>query len=249
MSQGKLHGKVAIITGGGGGFGKGIAAEFKKQGGEVIIADFAEDVGQKTAGELRCEFKKADVTKKSDWEALVKFADEKFGRLDVVVNNAGTTYRNKPTNEVTDEDFDKVFTVNVRSIYYSANVIVPYMQKKGNGGSFINIASTAGLRPRGGLTWYNASKAAVINASKSMAVEYAKDNIRFNSVCPVVGMGTGLSELFLGKPENEKVFMATVPLGRGCSPEDVGNTCAFLASEESKFLTGIDIPVDGGRCV
>jgi NAD(P)-dependent dehydrogenase (short-subunit alcohol dehydrogenase family) len=95
MSQGKLHGKVAIITGAGGGFGKGIAAEFKKQGAEVIIADFAEDVGQKTAGELKCEFQRADVTKKSDWEALVKFADDKFGRLDVVVNNAGTTYRNK----------------------------------------------------------------------------------------------------------------------------------------------------------
>jgi len=248
MSQGKLSSKVAIVTGGG-GFGKGIAAEFVKQGASVIIADFVEEVGQKTASELKCEFVRADVTKKEDWEKLVKFADEKFGRLDVVVNNAGTTYRNKPTNEVTDEDFDKVFTVNVKSIYYSANVIVPYMQKKGNGGSFVSIASTAGIRPRPGLTWYNASKAAVINATKTMAVEYAKDKIRFNNVCPVVGLGTGLSDLFLGKPENEKTFVATVPLGRACLPEDVANTCAFLASDESHFLTGIDVPVDGGRCV
>ncbi|KAL1585215.1 hypothetical protein WHR41_05888 [Cladosporium halotolerans] len=249
MSQGKLHPKVAIVTGGGGGFGKGIAATFLQQGAKVIIADFVEDVGQKTASELGCEFVRADVTKKADWEALVKFADEKFGRLDVVVNNAGTTYRNKPTNEVTDEDFDKVFTVNVRSIYYSANVVVPYMQKKGLGGSFVTIASTAGIRPRPGLTWYNASKAAVINATKTMAVEFAGDKIRFNSVCPVVGLNTGLSDLFLGKPENQAKFMATVPLGRGCSPEDVGNACAFLSSEEAAFLTGIDMPVDGGRCV
>jgi len=249
MSQGKLHNKVAIVTGGGGGFGKGIAADFVKQGASVIIADFVEEVGQKTADELKCEFVRADVTKKEDWEKLVKFADDKFGKLDVVINNAGTTYRNKPTNEVTDEDFDKVFNVNVKSIYYSANVIVPYMQKKGNGGSFVSIASTAGIRPRPGLTWYNASKAAVINATKTMAVEFAKDKIRFNNVCPVVGLGTGLSDLFLGKPENEKTFVATVPLGRACLPEDVANTCAFLASDESHFLTGIDMPVDGGRCV
>jgi len=249
MSQGKLHNKVAIVTGGGGGFGKGIAADFVKQGASVIIADFVEEVGQKTADELKCEFVRADVTKKEDWEKLVKFADDKFGKLDVVINNAGTTYRNKPTNEVTDEDFDKVFNVNVKSIYYSANVIVPYMQKKGNGGSFVSIASTAGIRPRPGLTWYNASKAAVINATKTRAVEFAKDKIRFNNVCPVVGLGTGLSDLFLGKPENEKTFVATVPLGRACLPEDVANTCAFLASDESHFLTGIDVPVDGGRCV
>lgn len=123
---------------------------------------------------------------------MLKTAEDTYGGLDVVVNNAGTTYRNKSTNEVSDKDFDMCFTVNCKSIYYSANVIVPYMQKRGKGGVFVNIASTAGLRPRGGLTWYNASKAAVINATKSMAVEFAPDNIRFTSVCPVVGLGTGL---------------------------------------------------------
>ncbi|KAK4560358.1 hypothetical protein LTR86_005554 [Recurvomyces mirabilis] len=245
--SGKLSGKVAIVTGGAGGFGKGIAQKFKEEGAEVIIADFVEEAGQKTSTELKCEFVKCNVTSRQDWEAVLKLADEKFGRLDYVINNAGTTYRNKPTGEVTDEDFDKVFNVNVKSIYYSANVIVPYMQKKGNGGSFVNIASTAGLRPRGGLTWYNASKAAVINGTKSMAVEYAKDKIRFNSVCPVVGLGTGLTDFFLGKPENEKTFMATIPLGRGSTPKDVANACAFLCGED--FLTGIEIPVDGGRCV
>ncbi|KAI7527565.1 hypothetical protein KC331_g16258 [Hortaea werneckii] len=246
---GKLSGKVAIVTGGAGGFGKGIAEKMKADGAEVIIADFVEEAGQKTASELKCEFCKCNVTSRQDWEAAVKLADEKFGRLDFVINNAGTTYRNKSTNDVTDEDFDKVFSVNVKSIYYSANVIVPYMQKKGTGGSFVNIASTAGIRPRPGLTWYNSSKAAVICATKTMAVEYAKDKIRFNSVCPVVGMGTGLSDLFLGKPENEKAFMATVPLGRGSTPKDIGNVCSFLCSDDAEFLTGIDMPVDGGRCV
>jgi len=247
--SGKLSGKVAIVTGGAGGFGKGIAEKFVKEGAKVIIADFVEDAGKKTAGELNAEFIKCNVTSRQDWENAVKLADQKFGRLDFVINNAGTTYRNKPTNDVTDEDFDKVFNVNVKSIYYSANVVIPYMQKKGQGGSFVNIASTAGIRPRPGLTWYNASKAAVINATRTMAVEYAKDKIRFNSICPVVALGTGLTDLFLGKPENEKAFMATIPLGRGSTPLDVANACAFLCSEEASFLTGIEIPVDGGRCV
>ncbi|KAK5137350.1 hypothetical protein LTR08_008927 [Meristemomyces frigidus] len=247
--SGKLSGKVAIVTGGAGGFGKGIAEKFKQEGAEVIIADFVEEAGQKTASELKCEFQKCNVTSRQDWEALLKFADEKFGKIDCVINNAGTTYRNKPTNDVMDEDFDKCFAVNVKAIYYSTNVLVPYMQKQGTGGSFVSIASTAGIRPRPGLTWYNASKAAVINATNTMAVEFAKDNIRFNSVCPVVALGTGLTDLFLGKPENEKTFIATVPLGRGSTPKDIANVCSFLCSSDAEFLTGTNIPVDGGRCV
>ncbi|SMQ46899.1 unnamed protein product [Zymoseptoria tritici ST99CH_1A5] len=247
--SGRLQGKVAIVTGAGGGFGKGIAEKFIAEGAKVIIADFVAEMGQKTADELKCDFHHTDVTKREDWESLKKFVDEKYGKLDCVVNNAGVTYRNKPTQDVTDEDFDKCFNVNVKAIYYSCNVLVPYIQEKKTGGSFVTIASTAGIRPRPGLVWYNASKAAVINASKAMAVEYAKDNIRFNTACPVVGLGTGLTDLFLGKPENEATFMATVPLGRGSTPRDVANTCCFLCSDEADFLTGIDIPVDGGRCV
>ncbi|WPG99205.1 Hypothetical protein R9X50_00201600 [Acrodontium crateriforme] len=245
----RLEGKVAIVTGAAGGFGKGIAEKFLAEGAKVIIADFVEEAGTKAASELKCEFQKCNVTSREDWEAVVKLADEKFGRLDIVVNNAGTTYRNQPNAETTEQDFDKVFNVNVKSIYLSTAVVAPYMQKKGNGGSFVNIASTAGIRPRPGLIWYNASKAAVINATKALGVEYAKDKIRFNTVCPVVGLGTGLTDLFLGKPENEKVFMATIPLGRGSTPRDVANACCYLASDEADFITGIDVPVDGGRCV
>ena len=174
------------------GLGKGIAEKFVAEGAKVVIADFKSDVGEPTAKSLNCTFHLTDVTKLDNWEALLQKTIDTYGACDIVVNNAGTTYRNKPTNDVTDADFDMCMNVNCRSIYYSAKVIVPYMQKRGKGGAFVNIASTAGLRPRPGLTWYNASKAAVINATKTMAVEYAKDNIRHVSVCPVVAMGTGL---------------------------------------------------------
>ncbi len=152
----------------------------------------SEENGTKIAHSLGAEFLKANVTKRSDWEALLKKAIDSFGGLDIIVNNAGTTYHNKPTETVTDDDFDLVFNVNVKSIYLSSSVLLPYFLENNRPGNFIAIASTAGLRPRPGLTWYNASKAAVNNASNTMAVEYGPKKIRFNSVCPVVAAGTGL---------------------------------------------------------
>lgn len=190
----RLEGKVAIVTGGASGFGKGIATKFIQEGGKVIVADLSAEAGQAVASELgsSAAFQRADVTKREDWEQLLKTATEQFGGLDVVVNNAGTTYPNKPTEQVTDKEFDVCFTVNVRSIYLSTNVLLPYFLGSGRPGSFISLASTAGVRPRPGLAWYNASKAAVINATKSMAVEYGPKQIRFNAVSPVFGSGTGL---------------------------------------------------------
>ncbi|KAH8788227.1 3-oxoacyl-reductase [Diaporthe sp. PMI_573] len=250
----RLEGKVAIVTGGASGFGKGIATKFIQEGGKVIVADLSAEAGQAVASELGASaaFQKADVTKREDWEQLLKTATEQFGGLDVVVNNAGTTYPNKPTEQVTDKDFDVTFTVNVKSIYLSTNVLLPYFLGSGRPGAFISLASTAGVRPRPGLAWYNASKAAVINATKSMAVEYGPKQIRFNSVSPVFGSGTGLSASFLGKPdteENRAGFVATVPLGRGSTAADVANACCYLASDEANFITGVNLEVDGGRCV
>lgn len=192
----RLEGKVAIVTGGASGFGKGIATKFIQEGAKVIVADLSAEAGQAVASELGPNavfyFQKADVTKREDWEQLLKTATEQMGGLDIVVNNAGTTYPNKPTEQVSDNDFDVTFNVNVKSIYLSTNVLLPYFLEKGRPGSFIQLASTAGVRPRPGLAWYNASKAAVINATKSMAVEYGPKQIRFNSVSPVFGSGTGL---------------------------------------------------------
>ncbi|KAI0547797.1 3-oxoacyl-reductase [Xylaria curta] len=249
--QPRLQGKVAIVTGGASGFGKGIATKFVAEGAQVLIADLSDEAGQGVAKELGCAFAVADVTKREDWERLLKEAVAKFGKLDIVVNNAGTTYSNKATEEVTDVEFDRVMSVNVKSIYLSTNVIVPYFMGNKIPGSFIQIASTAGVRPRPRLTWYNASKAAVINATKSMAVEYGPQQVRFNSVSPVIG-STGMTHLFIGKadtPENRKAFESTVPLGRGSTPADVAGACCYLASDEASFITGINLEVDGGRCV
>lgn len=190
----RLEGKVAIVTGGASGFGKGIAQKFIHEGAKVLVADLSADAGEAVARELgeHALFQRGDVTSRADWEALLETATQKLGGLDIVVNNAGGTYANKPTETVTDGDFDLCFNLNVKSIYLATNVLLPYFLEGGRPGSFINVASTAGVRPRPGLAWYNASKAAVINATKSMAVEYGPKQIRFNSVAPVFGGNTGL---------------------------------------------------------
>ncbi|KAM3520781.1 hypothetical protein MY4038_009284 [Beauveria bassiana] len=251
MASGRLDGKVAIVTGGASGFGKGIVEKFIKEGSKVIIADLSEDNGSAVAAEFNCTFVRADVTQRPDWEKLLATALATYGRLDIIVNNAGATYSNKPAEQVTDADFDLVMNVNVKSIYLSSSVIVPYFLRENRPGCFIQVASTAGIRPRPGLTWYNASKGAAITATKSLAVEYGPKQIRFNAVSPVVGL-TAMTHLFLGKPdtpENRAAFVSTIPLGRPSMPADVANACCFLASDEAEFLTGTNIEVDGGRCV
>ena len=259
--SGRLQGKTAIVTGGASGFGKGIAAKFVSEGANVIITDLSSEAGEAVASELKCHFLRADVTKPEDWRAVLSLALEKFKQLDIVVNNAGATYPNKPTEDATEADFDLVMNVNVKSVYHSTNILVPYFLKEKRPGCFIQVASTAGSRPRPKLTWYNASKAAVINATKTMAVEYGPHQIRFNSVSPVVG-STGMwvsinercrnhadldrTHLFIGKPdteENRKGFVSTIPLGRPSTPGDIANACCYLASEEANFITGVDLEV------
>ncbi|KAJ5585778.1 hypothetical protein N7450_005565 [Penicillium hetheringtonii] len=247
----RLAGKVAIVTGAASGFGKGIAAKFLDEGARVLIADISKECGKRTAEELGCSFAMADVTRVDHWQALLRQALDELGQVDIIVNNAGTTYANKPTTSVTEKDYNLVMDVNVKSIYQSTNIMLPYFLENNRPGVFIQVSSTAALRPRPGLTWYNASKAAVSVATKTMAVEFGPKNIRFNSVCPVVG-STGLTHLFIGKPdtvENQATFTSTIPLGRGSTPVDVANACCYLASDEAEFITGVDLQVDGGRCV
>lgn len=247
----RLNGKVAIVTGGGSGFGEAISQRFAEEGCKVVVADI-DSVGGERVASYRphsMHFIRMDVSKEEDWERLMENTMGKFGRIDICVNNAGTTYKNKPSMEVTEDEFDKVFNVNVRSIFHSSRHFIPNLINQGDGGSMINIASIGATRPRPGLVWYNASKAAVANATKGLAAEYGPKNIRINSVCPLLS-GTGLFESFVGVPYNEenvKNFLFNVPLGRLTQPSDVANYCLFLASDEAKFITGTCLEVDGGR--
>ncbi|KAG5915023.1 hypothetical protein E4U42_000179 [Claviceps africana] len=253
MSAGRLHGKVAIVTGAASGFGRGIAEKFSQEGARVVIADVAHEAGQSAAARIGALFVKADVTSAADWEKLLAETLQAYGRLDVVVNNAGAAYSNKATEDVTEAEFDLVFRVNVKSVYVCTSVLLPgYFLKDGRPrpGCFIQVASTAATRPRPRLTWYNASKGAVVTATKSLALEYGPHQIRFNAVSPVLG-STGMTHLFLGKPdtvENQASFVSTVPLGRPSTPADVANACCYLASDEAGFITGVNLVVDGGRC-
>ncbi|ALD92919.1 glucose 1-dehydrogenase [Cupriavidus gilardii] len=251
----RLAGKVAVVTGGGSGFGEGIANLFAREGARVVVADIDEakaaEVAQsivQAGGQARAV--RADVSQGSDVEAMREVALAAFGDVGIVVNNAGTTHRNKPILEITEDEFDRVQAVNVKSLYWTARHFVPHFRQRG-GGVFVNIASTAAIRPRPGLVWYNASKGAVVTASKAMAAELGPDNIRVNCVNPVIG-ATGLLEQFMGKPdtpENRASFLATIPMGRMSTPADIAAACLYLASDEAAFVTGTCIEVDGGRCV
>jgi 3-oxoacyl-[acyl-carrier protein] reductase len=243
----RLKGKTAIVTGAGSGFGAGIAKRFAEEGARVIINDI-DARGAGVAQEIGARFVQGDVTKSADWTKLVAEAGPD---LAIVVNNAGWTHRNKPYLEVSEAEFDRVYAVNVKSIYLSAIHAVPVFKRRG-GGCFVNIASTAGIRPRPGLTVYNSSKGAVITMSKSMAGEFGADKIRVNCVNPVFSPETGLSAEFAGgtvSDEAKKKFLATIPLGRFSTPLDVANACLYLASDEAAMISGVCIEVDGARCV
>jgi 3-oxoacyl-[acyl-carrier protein] reductase len=245
----RLANKTALVTGAASGFGEGIARAFAREGARVLVADINTAGAARVAAQIGGRAIGGDVAKAADIQAMVDDAMSAWGRLDIVVNNAGWTYRNQPSLDVTEEEFDRVYAVNVKSIFLMAKAAIPAM-RQGGGGSFINISSTAGLRPRPGLTWYNGTKGAVNTITQAMAQEYARDNIRVNAVCPVIGT-TGLLEAFMGvpdTPENRARFLATIPLGRMSTPADIANACVWLAEDASSFITGVLLPVDGGRC-
>jgi 3-oxoacyl-[acyl-carrier protein] reductase len=247
----RLRDKVAIVTGAGSGFGEGIARRFAAEGAKVVVNDINPEGGRRVAADVGGEFIQADVTRSADWARLVQGALSSFGKLDIVVNNAGWTHRNKPYLEVTEAEFDRVYAVNVKSVYLSAMHAVPAF-RKGGGGCLVNIASTAGIRPRPGLTVYNSSKGAVVLMSKSMAAEFGPDRIRVNCVNPVFSPDTALSAEFAGgalTEEAKKRFLSTIPLGRFSTPLDVANACLYLASDEASMVSGVCIEVDGARCV
>ncbi len=250
----RLQGKVAIVTGGAQGFGLGIVERYVEEGCAVMLADIQEEAAHKAAETLKLagasvRAMKADVSKSADWSALVTATTAAFGKLDIVVNNAGVSHRNQPLLDTTEAEFDRVYAINVKSIYLATQHCVPVFRKQGHG-CFVNIASTAGVRPRPGLVWYNGTKGAVIITSKAMAVELAKDKIRVNCINPVAGE-TPLLATFMGEdtPEKRAQFISSIPLGRLSQPRDIANAALFLASDEANFITGACLEVDGGRCV
>ncbi len=244
----RLNGKIAIVTGAASGFGRGIAELFAEQGAKVVIADRNGEGAAQVASAIGGQAVpvEVDVTRKADVEAMVGTATGCFGGLDILVNNAGYTHKNQSLMTVSEADFDRIYAVNVKSIYFTTLAAVPQMEKRG-GGSIINTASTAGVRPRPGLTWYNGSKGAVITLTKSMAVELAPLNIRVNAINPVIGE-TGLLEQFMGMPdtpENRARFLAGIPLGRFSTPRDIANVALFLADPDSAGVP--HRPRDRGR--
>lgn len=250
--HGRLQGKVAIVTGAASGFGREIARSFAREGAAVVVADLQHVAGEAVAAELRssgaqARFAHCDVSREDDVQALVDAAVQAFGRLNIVVNNAGTTHRNKPALEVTSEEFDRMFSVNLKSVFWMTRAAMPHLRSVR--GCMVNIASTTGVRPGPGLVWYSTSKAAMINATRGLAMEFAAQGVRVNAVCPMIGE-TALLEQFMGMPdtpENRQRFLARIPLGRFTQPQDVAHAALYLASDEAQFLTGVCLDVDGGR--
>ncbi len=247
----RLDGKTAIVTGGASGFGAGIVQKFLAEGAHVLIADINGDAAQDLAAQLgpNALAQQVDVGDGASVQTMADAAHAEFGQLDILVNNAGVTHLPTPLEEVSEADFDRVFAVNMKSVYLTARAFVPQMKANGVG-AILNVASTAGLSPRPNLNWYNASKGWMITATKTMAIELAPSGIRVNAICPVAGE-TPLLKSFMGEdtPEIRAKFLSTIPLGRFSTPEDMANAACFLCSDEASMITGTALEVDGGRCI
>ena len=245
----RLDGKNAIITGAGSGFGKGIAKKFTDEGANLILGDIESEKVEEVAKEFNQNWYQVDVSNSDSMKKFSQYAIEKHKQIHIVVNNAGITHLPMPMEDLSEEEFDRVFAVNAKSVFFCGKYLVPHMKNVGTG-AILNIASTAGLSPRPNLNWYNASKGWMITATKTMAVELAPHKIRVNALAPVAGE-TPLLKSFLGEdtPERRDAFLSTIPLGRFSTPEDLANTACFLCSEEASMITGVTLEVDGGRCI
>ncbi len=247
----RLEGKTAIVTGGASGFGAGIVRKFVAEGARVMVADINGDAASVLAAEMGdlAVAQTVDVAEGPSVDAMAAAALDQFGQVDILVNNAGVTHLPTPMEDVSEDDFDRVYRVNIKSIYLAARALVPHLKSRGQG-AILNVASTAGLSPRPKLNWYNASKGWVITASRAMAVELAPHGVRVNALAPVAGE-TPLLKSFMGEdtPEMRAKFLSTIPLGRFSQPEDMGNAACYLCSDEASMITGVVMEVDGGRCI
>ena len=247
----KLSGKAAIVTGGASGFGAGIVRRFIAEGARVVIADINGDAASALADELgdAASGLKVDVANADDAAAMVKFTMQSLGGIDILVNNAGVGHSPEPMESLSEEVFDRIIEVNIKSIYRIARQVVPIMKANGSG-AILNMGSTGGVSPRPNLTWYNASKGWVITATRSMAIELAGSGVRVNALNPVAGE-TPMLKTFMGEdtPEIRAKFLASIPIGRFSTPDDMGAAACFLCSDDASMITGVALEVDGGRCI
>jgi len=245
----RLHGSTAIVTGGGSGFGAGIARKFASEGARVMAADINRTAAVRIAGEIGGIAHEVDVSESASVAEMAAVALRDLGHVDILVNNAGITHSPMPMEDVPENEFDRVFAVNAKSVYLTARHLVPHMKSRAYG-VILNVASTAGLSPRPYLNWYNTTKGWMITATKTMAVELATAGIRVNALCPVAGE-TSLLPSFLGEdtPRRREGFLATIPIGRFSTPEDIANAACYLCSDEASMVTGIALEIDGGRCI
>ena len=245
----RLKNKIAIVTGGGSGFGAGIVKKFIQEGAKVVVADINFENAKKVAMDTGGFAVEVDVSNSLSFKNMVDKTLEKFGKIEIMVNNAGITHLPNSMEDISEAEFDKIFAVNSKSVFFSAKYLVPKMTSIG-GGNILNVASTAGISPRPNLSWYNATKGWMISATKAMAIELASKRIRVNALAPVAGE-TPLLKSFMGgdTPEKREKFLSTIPIGRFSTPDDMGNAACFLCSEEASMITGVVLQVDGGRCI
>ena len=245
----RLKNKVAVITGSASGFGKGIAEKFTEEGAKLIMVDINARLLKKVSKNLNQDYFIADVSKSSNFKSLFNYVYKKYKTADIIVNNAGVTHKPKSMETVTEKEFNKVFNVNAKSVYFCGKYFVPKM-KRTKKGVILNVASTAGLSPRPKLNWYNASKGWMITATKAMAIELAPYKVRVNAIAPVAGL-TPLLKSFMGgnSVKKKQSFLSTIPIGRFSTPQDMGNAACFLCSDEASMITGVVLEVDGGRCI
>jgi 3-oxoacyl-[acyl-carrier protein] reductase len=245
----RLKNKIAIVTGGGSGFGAGIVKKFIQEGAKVVVADINLENAEKVAMDSGGFAVEVDVSNSLSFKNMVDKTLEKFGKIEIMVNNAGITHLPNSMEDISEAEFDKIFAVNSKSVFFSAKYLVPKMTSIG-GGNILNVASTAGISPRPNLSWYNATKGWMISATKAMAIELASKKIRVNALAPVAGE-TPLLKSFMGgdTPEKREKFLSTIPIGRFSTPNDMGNAACFLCSEEASMITGVVLQVDGGRCI
>ena len=245
----RLKNKIAIVTGGGSGFGAGIVKKFIQEGAKVVVADINLENAEKVAMDSGGFAVEVDVSNSLSFKNMVDKTLENFGKIEIMVNNAGITHLPNSMEDISEAEFDKIFAVNSKSVFFSAKYLVPKMTSIG-GGNILNVASTAGISPRPNLSWYNATKGWMISATKAMAIELASKRIRVNALAPVAGE-TPLLKSFMGgdTPEKREKFLSTIPIGRFSTPDDMGNAACFLCSEEASMITGVVLQVDGGRCI